>query len=272
MAFGAPNSLSSTFVPRKGGADPVAGAPKQGCLTPSESCSILHRTPGFACVAFHQKDGERHPGNGVESMTMLIDVSMPITSGSVFRLGTPPVQIVSQRFYHESEGEYDSIMIHLSAHTATHVDLVFVGRQMAPERMIGRGKLIDVSQVPGMEIRLADVERQVNLDPGDFVFFRTDWSRFAGTENYHQHPQLSREVIEWLIANEINAVGIDALGLALGRGHGEQDRLLARHDILVIENLANLAAIPDTRFKVYCFPLKIDNTDAIPARVIVEVD
>ena len=203
---------------------------------------------------------------------MIIDVSMPITNGSVFRLGTPPVQISSQRFYHEVEGEYESIMIHVSAHTATHVDLVFAGRQMDPERMIGNGKLIDVSQLPGSEILLADVEHQVDLERGDFVFFRTDWSRFAGTEHYRDHPELSLEVLEWLIAKEVNAVGIDALGLAQGRGHGEHDRLLARHDILVIENLANLSAIPQNHFKVYCFPLKIDNTDAIPARVVVEID
>jgi kynurenine formamidase len=203
---------------------------------------------------------------------MIIDVSMPITNGSVFRLGTPPVQITSQRFYHEAEGEYESIMIHVSAHTATHVDLVFTGRQMDPERMIGNGKLIDVSQLPGSEIRLADVEHQVDLERGDFCFFRTDWSQFVDTEKYHDHPELSLEVVEWLIANEVNGVGIDALGLAQGRGHGEHDRLLARHDILVIENLANLAAIPHSRFKVYCFPLKINNTDAIPARVVVEIE
>jgi len=203
---------------------------------------------------------------------MIIDISMPITNGSVFRLGTPPVEITSQRFYHEAEGEYESIMIHVSAHTATHVDLVFTGRQIDPERMIGNGKLIDVSHLPGKEIHLADVEQQVDLERGDFVFFRTDWSRFADTAKYRDHPELSPEVVEWLIANDVNAVGIDALGLAQGRGHGEHDRLLARHDILVIENLANLAALPRNRFKVYCFPLKIDNTDAIPASVLVEID
>jgi kynurenine formamidase len=203
---------------------------------------------------------------------MIIDVSMTIKTGSVFRLGTPPVQIASQRFHHESEGEYESIMMHFSAHTATHVDLVLTNRYIDPERMIGNGKLIDVSQLTGTQVRLADVERQVEIEGGDFVFFRTDWSQFADTEQYYDHPELSLEVVEWLIDKGINAVGIDALGLAQGRDHGEYDRLLAREDILVIENLANLAAIPHRRFKVYCFPLKVENTDAIPARVVVEID
>jgi kynurenine formamidase len=203
---------------------------------------------------------------------MIIDVSMTIAEGSVFRLGTPPVTVSAEQFHHESEGDYESIMLAFSAHTATHVDLVFREKRIEQERMIGDGKLIDVSRLLGQEIGMADIQHQVQVDGGDFVFFRTDWTRFVGTQAYHEHPELSPEVVDWLISREINAVGIDALGLAQGRRHGEYDRLLASHDIFVIENLENLAAIPQNHFKVYCLPLKIENTDAIPARVLVECD
>lgn len=202
---------------------------------------------------------------------MLIDISMPIEPGAVFRLGTPPVEITSRRFYHESEGEYESTIISLPTHTATHVDLVFAEMRIDPERMIGPGKLIDVTQVPGDEIELSYVKKQVEVESGDFVFFRTDWSRFVGTMKYYDHPELSLEVVEWLVSKNINAVGIDAPGLGRGRKHGEYDRLLAANNIFVIENLINLLAIPAKKFKTYCFPLKIENTDAIPARIVVEL-
>ena len=202
---------------------------------------------------------------------MLIDVSMPITAGSVFRLGTPPVEIASRKFYNESEGEYESIVLSLSAHTATHVDLVFAEKRIEPERMIGRGKLVVATQEPGSEIQLDDIEHQVEIESGDFVFFRTDWSRFVGTGEYYNHPELSREVVQWLVSKRINAVGIDALGMGRDRRHGEYDRLLIKNDIFVIENLVNLSAIPRREFKVYCFPLKIEKVDAIPARVVVEI-
>ena len=202
---------------------------------------------------------------------MLIDVSMPITAGSVFRLGTPPVEIALRKFYHDSEGEYESIVLSVAAHTATHVDLVFADNRIEPERMIGRGKLIVVTQSPGSEIQLDDIEHQVEIESGDFVFFRTDWSRFVGTEEYYNHPELSPEVVQWLVSKQINAVGIDALGLGRARRHGEYDRLLVKNNIFVIENLANLSAIPRREFKVYCFPLNIENVDAIPARVVVEI-
>jgi kynurenine formamidase len=203
---------------------------------------------------------------------MLIDVSMPIKKGVVFRLGTPPVEITSRKFYHESEGEYESVMLSLPAHTATHVDLVFAGKGIDPERMIGTGRLLDVTRVSGSEIQLADVANQVEVQNGDYVLFRTDWSKFVDTEKYYQHPELTSDVVQWLISKRVNAVGIDALGLGRGRRHGEYDRLLIKNDIFVIENLANLSAIPRKEFKVHCFPLKIENIDAIPARVVVEID
>jgi kynurenine formamidase len=203
---------------------------------------------------------------------MLIDVSMPITAGAVFRLGTPPVEIASRRFYHESEGEYESVILSLAAHTATHVDLVFADTRIEPERMIGRGKLFDVTQVPGGEIRLDDIEHQAEIESSDFVFFRTDWSKFVHTDEYYNHPELSPEVVRWLVSKQINAVGIDALGLGRDRRHGEYDRLLIKNNVFVIENLANLSAIPNRQFKVYCLPLKIENVDAIPARVVVEIN
>jgi len=215
---------------------------------------------------------------------MLIDISMTIEQGSVFRLGTPAVEIASRRFYHESEGEYEATMISFAAHTATHVDLVFMEKHIDPGQMIGAGKLINVTQdfgergipsrraVSGGEIRLDDVKHQIEIESGDFVLFRTDWSEFVGTMKYYDHPELSLEVVQWLISKNINAVGIDALGLGRGHRHGEYDRLLARNNIFVIENLANLSAIPKKKFNMYCFPLKIENTDAIPARVVVETD
>ncbi len=203
---------------------------------------------------------------------MLIDVSMPIKAGSVFRPGTPPVEIESRKFHHKAEGPYESVMLSLSAHTATHIDLVFPENRIVPERMIGPGKLLDTTNNSESVITLAALKDQVEIHPGDFVFIRTDWSLHIDTDKYRKHPELSTEVVNWLIAQKVNAVGIDALGLGQERRHGEYDRLLLHNDIFVIENLTNLAAIPGHEFRTYCFPLKIEHIDAIPARVMVEVD
>lgn len=202
---------------------------------------------------------------------MLIDVSMPITPGSVFRLGSPPVEIATRQFCNESEGEYETVVLTMPAHTATHIDLVLGDRRISPERMIGKGKLIDVTRVTVGQIQMADIEDPAAIHGGDFVFFRTDWTNYWGTQRYHRHPELSFEVVQWLASIGVNAVGIDALGLGLDRRHGEFDRFLARSDVFVIENLANLCQIPKKEFRVYCLPLSIEGIDAIPARVLVDV-
>ncbi len=201
---------------------------------------------------------------------MLLDISMPITAGAVFRRGSPPVEIASRQFHHEAEGTYETIILTLPAHTATHIDLVYETRRVPPECMIGPGRLYDVTNVTTAPIRVADVAPQGTPRPGEFVFFRTDWSQFAGTPQYYDHPELAAEVIDWLIAHQVNAVGIDALGLGRDRRHSTYDRLLAQQDIFVIENLTNLAAVPRREFTVYCLPLSIENVDAIPARVLLE--
>jgi kynurenine formamidase len=118
---------------------------------------------------------------------------------------------------------------------------------------------------------MVDLPEHNEILPGDFLFFRTDWSRFVGTERYYEHPEFSLEVAEWLASSEINMVGIDALGLGRDRNHGLFDRMLIKRDIFIIENLTNLSAIPGGEFRAYCFPLKLTGVDAVPARVVVEI-
>ena len=202
---------------------------------------------------------------------MIVDVSMSIKEGSVFRPGTPPVEILSRKFYHESEGAYESVMLSLSVHTSTHVDLVFLENRIDPSQMIGTGKLIDVTQGSESNIQLNEVERQVAIEEGDFVLFRTDWSDFVGDEKYYNHPEISMEIIQWLISKKVNAVGIDALGLGRGKNHDAFDKLLNTNSIFVIENLTNLSAVTQKKFKTYCLPLKLEDVDAIPARVLIEL-
>ncbi len=201
---------------------------------------------------------------------MWIDVSLTIEPGAVFRAGTPPVEIAARRFDDPSVGSFETTMLSLPAHTATHIDLVYGDKRIGPERMVGTGKLVDVTSITGRQIGLADIEDQVVLQAGDFLFLRTDWSKFVGSDKYQHHPEMAAEVVHWLVSNKANMVGIDASGLGRGHLHGEYDRLLAHNDIFVIENLTNLSAIPSPEFRVYCFPLKLEGVDALPARVVVE--
>jgi len=56
---------------------------------------------------------------------MFVDISMPIQKGSVLRKGTIPVDVSSLTFRNESEGAYETTILTMALHTATHIDLVF---------------------------------------------------------------------------------------------------------------------------------------------------
>ena len=78
------------------------------------------------------------------------------------------------------------------------------------------------------------------------------------------------EVMEYLVEKKVNMIGIDTLGLGLGKNHGLIDMFLGNHGNYAIENLANLDQIPEKDFRVYCLPMKIEGIDAFPARILVE--
>ena len=88
----------------------------------------------------------------MEEAHVLIDVTMPIRSGEVFRLGTPPVEIATRTFHHESVGEFETTILSLPAHTATHIDLVFAERRIAPDGQSSEARGLDKLKVPRSEV------------------------------------------------------------------------------------------------------------------------
>lgn len=200
----------------------------------------------------------------------MVDISLPLREGEVFRLGCPPVKIESGTFYHEDEGGYyTTSILSMPLHSATHIDVVSRDVQILVDRFIGPGKLLDMTGIEDRPIGPEDC-LQSNICKGDFVLFKTGWDRYLGTQKYFQHPELSPETVEWLTNKQVNMVGIDASGLGRGKNHGLYDRLLTEKGIYVIENLTNLDRVTAETFRVYCFPLSIEKAEALPARVLVE--
>lgn len=85
----------------------------------------------------------------------------------------------------------------MALYTATHIDLVFPGKEFALERKVGSGGMVDFTKTGGSTI--------------DF------------------------------------------------------------EDMAVLENLVNLSLLPQKGFTVHRFPVKIENVDAIPTWVVVDV-
>lgn len=205
---------------------------------------------------------------------MLVDITQGRRSGAVTsRFGAPPLKVEQVEFL-ETIGDEAKICektwFSCDVHNAgTYIDTMG-GGEIAPDRFIRPGVKFDVSHVAGRQIKLDDLSLSV-LCEGQYVLFQTNWDLHLGDDRYLDHPGLSQQVLDYLISRRINMIGIDAPGVGKVKNHPVDDSYAVEHKPYVIGNLTNLWRLPVNCFTVYCFPLKLEASDAIPARILVEV-
>jgi kynurenine formamidase len=202
---------------------------------------------------------------------MIVDITQTTKIGRVYRDGSEPLKVETVKRYSKSGSEYKTISFSCDTHNmGTHIDVMGVDVFIENERLISEGIKFDVSSITDREIKLIDLDLSL-VKEGVYVFFQTNYDKyFEDEEKYNNHPEISMEVIEYLVDKKVNMIGIDALGLGRGRNHGLIDVYLGKHKSYTIENLANLDKIPEEGFKVYCLPMKIEGIDGLPARILVE--
>lgn len=202
---------------------------------------------------------------------MIVDITQETKIGRVYRAGSEPLIVKQVKRFSKSGSEYNTTSFSCDVHNmGTHIDVMAKNVTIENERLISEGIKFDVSHVIDRKIELKDID--VNcVKEGTFIFFQTNWDKYFNDENkYNTHPEISMEVIEFLVEKKVNMIGIDTLGLGLGKNHGIIDVYLGKHKTYAIENLSNLENIPKEGFKVYCLPMKIEGLDALPARILVE--
>ncbi|WP_215781528.1 cyclase family protein [Paludibacterium sp. B53371] len=133
-----------------------------------------------------------------------------------------------------------------AGHVGTHLD----SRLLQPiplNRSHCAAVLIDVSQA-GRDIGV-EALRQADIRQNDAIILYTGhMQRFPYTsrEYFADHPQLSWEAVEYLIARQPAFIGIDALGLRRGeQPHHEVDSYCEDHGCYVIENLNQLPQLAE---------------------------
>lgn len=97
----------------------------------------------------------------------------------------------------------------------------------------------------------------------------TEVTRFSKSGSEYKTISFACDVHN--MGTHIDVMGIDALGLGIGKNHGVIDTYLGKNKIYAIENLGNLESVPEENFKVYCLPVKIEGIDALPTRILVEI-
>ena len=127
------------------------------------------------------------------------------------------------------------------------------------------------------KIELNDIDFS-QIKEGMFVGFATGFIENVGygnTEYFTQHPQLSNELIEQLIAKRVAIIGIDCAGIRKGKEHTPIDQYCADHNVFVIENLCNLQTLLHSKRYMSCYintyPVHYSDMTGLPCRVVAEV-
>lgn len=213
---------------------------------------------------------------------MLLDVSQPLWAGMPKLPGLPEVSVgaVTQI----ARGDPLNISrVDVATHAGTHVDApvhaIAGGKaidEISLEHMCGPGTVVQVERGPGEEIVVSDLAGS-DVRNGDIVLLATGWADHFGDETYFDHPYPSVELAQWLVDRHVKMVGIDCCTVDMPVGRRPRPfaypvhKTLLGNDVLIIENLADLASVAGKRGMIYAFPLAWRGADAAHARVVVEV-
>ncbi len=140
------------------------------------------------------------------------------------------------------------------------------------EEVILEGIVIDVRGRGAFE--------SVELDviPGDLVLkdkavlFNFGWDQYWSTDRYYFYPFISKKLVEYLIQAGIKLVGVDTQNVDNSRDLTRPAHsLFLKDEILIVENLRNLAQLYGKRFRFFSVPIKGKKVAAMPIRAFAEI-
>ena len=180
---------------------------------------------------------------------------------------------------------YNLELLFLSSHTGTHIDAPFHfiknGKkihEILPERLVNEAILIKIRKKANQAIVKADIQKfekeHGQIKSGTAIVFWTGWQKNLEKEFYFsKNPGLNSSAANYLVSKKINLVGIDSPSIDLGSDSKFLvHHILAKNNILIVENLANLEKINSDKFHLIIAPLKLKNATGSPIRALGFVD
>ena len=142
------------------------------------------------------------------------------------------------------------------------------------EQLILPGVVVDCTHVEARQAIGPEVLSGIPVE-GMAVLFRTDWSQFWGQPEYYDFPYLTADSAQALKERGAKMVGVDTLVVDdLSNPERPVHVTLLSHNILIIENLTNLAALPTGSgdFIFHAVPAKFKGAAAFPVRAYAHVE
>lgn len=215
---------------------------------------------------------------------MLIDVTRPIRPDMAVFPGDPSPELLWDSRIEEGAVAALSSW-RLGSHTGTHVDapshFILGGGNLGSvplDALVGECQVIDVEDDAGLVtavniMRAHDWKR----DPCDRVLLRTRNSLREDKSCFDSgYVALDTSAVDLLIALEVGTVGIDDLSVERyvdetsepDYDYPVHQRLLGS-GVTIIEGL-DLSDVTAGKYRLICLPLSTPDTEAAPARVVLE--
>lgn len=217
-------------------------------------------------------------------VTRIIDLTMPIEEHFRWQIEQ------SQSGDLTSGDRFQITRLCLSVHTFTHIDSpchVLVDGSttddISLDQVIGDCAVLDLTDVsPRSPIEAERIANAGNhLQRGDIVVLKTAWEqRYSPKtpEFWMEAPYMTRQACEWLLGKGIKAAAFDfpqdyPIRLLLQGKSAPLDEfvthdILLRNGVVLVEYLCNTVELTKPRTFLGALPLRIQNSDGAPARVI----
>ncbi|GII91452.1 cyclase family protein [Sinosporangium siamense] len=212
---------------------------------------------------------------------MIVDLSVPLTTGMPVYPGDPSVEI-APALTTAAHG-VNVLGLHLGSQSGTHVDAPFHIDDSLPrldelplERFTGPAAVADAR---GLAPRspIGPERLEAVATEGVIVLVATGWAGHFGTYHYLDHPYLTEEAAELLVAAGVRTVGIDALSVdPTPADDFPAHRVLCGAHAVIAENLRGLDVLLEAQaagraIEVSMFPLHLPGADGSPVRAVARV-
>jgi len=171
--------------------------------------------------------------------------------------------------------------ITMGSHTGTHLDAPrhFIPHgigidKIPPNKLIGEAYVADLSKKPiGSGITSKDLRRELEEEIGrdDIVVIYTGCSEHWGDKSINRdYTYLTGDAAEYLVSKRVRAVGIDFLSVEKFKAvEPVVHKTLLGNGIFIIESLSYaLKQFVGRRILMICMPIKLQDGDGAPARVV----
>ena len=207
------------------------------------------------------------------------DLTLTISKSTPNFPGSPKLQFIPWSTL--KEDGYNLELLFLSSHTGTHLDAPYHFakngakiHQIPLDRLLGNGVLIKIKKGKNQVITKNDLilfeRKNGNIQKHSSIIFHTEWQKNLNSDSYFiNNPGLSESAAKYLVSKEINLVGIDSPSIDLGTNRTFiAHKILAKNNILIVENLTNLNKISSKQFDFIILPLKLKDASGSPVRAI----